>query len=342
MSEANTRAVAGPVDWVSSALERIGANDTAVLVMVTEDAGSTPRDAGAWILVSREATLGTLGGGQLEQIAEDAAKELLDDPGRGRRSTLRCILGPDARQCCGGAVKLALELLDANVAPWLNKAAESIQSDTDDAVLFPTGDASATPRVISASRSVAATAGVHLQSLRDPRPRLFLFGAGHVGRSLCTIASQLPLRLVAFDSRDTMRALVPRADNVTVADMTEPEICVRSIPHNAAVLVMTHSHELDYELCRALLRRNDLAFVGLIGSHSKAARFRHRLRKDGLSPRAADRLTSPIGTSGPTSKEPGVIALAALTEILTVFEELGTENRVEVDSQSNSVSNQQG
>ena len=342
MSEANTRAVAGPVDWVSSALERIGANDTAVLVMVTEDAGSTPRDAGAWILVSREATLGTLGGGQLEQIAEDAAKELLDDPGRGRRSTLRCILGPDARQCCGGAVKLALELLDANAAPWLKKAAESIQSDTDDAVLFPTGDASATPRVISASRNVAATTGVHLQSLRDPRPRLFLFGAGHVGRSLCTIASQLPLRLVAFDSRDTMRALVPRADNVTVADMTEPEICVRSIPHNAAVLVMTHSHELDYELCRALLRRNDLAFVGLIGSHSKAARFRHRLRKDGLSPRAADRLTSPIGTSGPTSKEPGVIALAALTEILTVFEELGTENRVEVDSQSDSVSNQQG
>ena len=342
MSEAKTRAVAGPVDWVSSALERIGANDTAVLVMVTEDAGSTPRDAGAWILVSREATLGTLGGGQLEQIAEDAAKELLDDPGRGRRSTLRCILGPDARQCCGGAVKLALELLDANAAPWLKKAAESIQSDTDDAVLFPTGDASATPRVISASRSVAATASVHLQSLRDPRPRLFLFGAGHVGRSLCTIASQLPLRLVAFDSRDTMRALVPRADNVTVADMTEPEICVRSIPHNAAVLVMTHSHELDYELCRALLRRNDLAFVGLIGSHSKAARFRHRLRKDGLSPRAADRLTSPIGTSGPTSKEPGVIALAALTEILTVFEELGTENRVEVDSQSDSVSNQQG
>ena len=139
-----------------------------------------------------------------------------------------------------------------------------------------------------------------------------------------------------------MRALVPRADNVTVTDMAEPEICVRSIPRNAAVLVMTHSHELDYELCRALLRRNELAFVGLIGSHSKAARFRHRLRKDGLSPRAADRLTSPIGTSGPTSKEPGVIALAALTEILTVFEELGTENRVEVDSQSDSVSNQQG
>ena len=138
-----------------------------------------------------------------------------------------------------------------------------------------------------------------------------------------------------------MRALVPRADNVTVCDMAEPEICVRSIPRNAAVLVMTHSHELDYELCRALLKRDDLAFIGLIGSHSKAARFRHRLRKDGVSPQATDRLTSPIGTCGPTSKEPGVIALSALTEILTVFEELGIKNRVEVDSQSDSVSNQQ-
>ena len=242
MSRLNAFAVAGPMDWVSSALERISANESTVLVMVTEDAGSTPRDAGAWILVNHETTLGTLGGGQLEQIAEDAAKQLLDDPGCGRRSTLRCVLGPDARQCCGGAVKLALELLDANAAPWLKKAADSIQSDTDDAVLFPTRDVSATPRVISASRSVSPASGVHLQSLRDPRPRLFLFGAGHVGRSLCTIASQLPLRLVALDSRDTMRALVPHADNVTVTDMAEPEICVRSIPRNAAVLVMTHSH----------------------------------------------------------------------------------------------------
>ena len=340
MSAVNTLAVTGPVDWVSSALEQIGADDTAVLVMVIENAGSTPRDAGAWILVNRKATLGTLGGGQLEQIAEDAAKQLLDDPGCGRRSILRCVLGPDARQCCGGAVKLALEFLDANAAPWLNKAAGSIQSDTDDAVLFPTGDVSATPRVISASRSVSPASGVHLQSLRDPRPRLFVFGAGHVGRSLCTIASQLPLRLVALDSRDTMRTLVPHADNVTVTDMAEPEICVRSIPRNAAVLVMTHSHELDYELCHALLRRNELAFVGLIGSHSKAARFRHRLRKDGVSPQATDRLTSPIGTCGPTSKEPGVIAFAALTEILTIFEELGTKNRADVDSQSDLVSHQ--
>ena len=47
MSAVNTLAVAGPVDWVSSALEQIGADDTAALVMVIEDAGSTPRDAGA-------------------------------------------------------------------------------------------------------------------------------------------------------------------------------------------------------------------------------------------------------------------------------------------------------
>ena len=104
---------------------------------------------------------------------------------------------------------------------------------------------------------------------------------------------------------------------------------------------MTHSHELDYEPWRAILKRDDFAFVGLIGSQSKAARFRHRLRKDGISPQAADRLTSPIGGSGPTSKEPGVIALSALTEVLTVFEELGTKNQVEVSSQSDSVSNQQ-
>ncbi len=320
-----TTGVPGPADWVIAAEQLIAVGHKAVLVMITEDAGSTPRDAGAWMLVGQDATLGTLGGGELERMAEEAAKAMLEDQGDWRRSTLHCVLGPDLRQCCGGTVELALEPLDFTSKQWLEQAMDSVQENADDAALFQIADPTAVPQIISARRSIAATAGVHLQSLQDPRPQLFLFGAGHVGRSLCTMASQLPLRVMVIDSRVMMRALIPRVANVAIAELVDPKTSVCCIPSGVAVLVMTHSHELDYQICRTLLTRKDFSFIGLIGSRSKAARFRHRLRDDGLPVEAIERLTSPIGSIGPAGKEPGVIALAALSEIFSLLRSSDTK-----------------
>ena len=320
-----TTGVPGPADWVIAAEQLIAVGHKAVLIMITEDAGSTPRDAGAWMLVGQDATLGTLGGGELERMAEEAGKAMLEQQGDWRRSMLHCVLGPDLRQCCGGTVELALEPLDFTSKQWLERAIDSVQENADDAVLFRIADPTAVPQIISARRSIAATAGVHLQSLQDPRLQLFLFGAGHVGRSLCAMASQLPLRVMVMDSRATMRALIPQTPNVTVAELVDPKTSVRRIPPGAAALIMTHSHELDYQICRTLLTRKDLSFIGLIGSRSKAARFRHRLRDDGLPVEAIRRLTSPIGSIGPAGKEPGVIALAVLSEILILLRSVDTK-----------------
>ena len=89
----------------------------------------------------------------------------------------------------------------------------------------------------------------------------------------------------------------------------------------AAVLVMTYSHALDYRLCIALLKNEALNFVGLIGSKSKGARFRRRFDiDDGLSVDQIARLVSPIGQGNVRGKEPGLIALASLNEIMAVLE----------------------
>lgn len=309
----------GPADWVRIAFNELSADRAMVLVMITEDAGSTPRDSGTWMLVGHDRTYGTLGGGQLEKIAEEEAIRLLNSAVSKQRSILRCLLGPDAQQCCGGAVNLAFELLNSSAMDWLRKAKKSINDDTQDAVLFPISEPTAMPMIISAEPKVSTTSGMHLQSLADQRPWLFLFGAGHVGCSVCAIASQLPIRVLVLDARSSRRALVPTANNVTVAGMDDPKLCVEQIPGNASALVMTHSHELDYVLCRALLERLDLRFIGLIGSRSKAARFRHRLQREGIRPQLIKRLTSPIGEAGPCGKEPGIIALSALSEIMRIF-----------------------
>jgi xanthine dehydrogenase accessory factor len=91
---------------------------------------------------------------------------------------------------------------------------------------------------------------------------------------------------------------------------------VRDAPAAAHFLVMTHSHALDYALVRALLERNDFASLGLIGSQSKAARFRSRLRRDGVAADRIARLICPIGVGGIRSKWPAAIAIAIVAQLL--------------------------
>ncbi len=328
----------GPVDWIPTAAELVSANKSAVLVMITKDAGSTPRDSGTWMLVTHESILGTLGGGRLEKLAENAAKRLLDQSDNKRRSTMRCLLGPDAQQCCGGAIRLLLELLDTHSIAWLNKAMAS-KNNSDNLVLFPIVDNQMPPSIISEKESLLLTENVHLQPLRETRPLLCLFGAGHVGRSLCVIASQLPLRIMVLDQRPSMLALIPHSSNVSVTNMGEPEPCAQNIPAHSSALVMTHDHSLDYKICCALLRHRALTFIGLIGSQSKAARFRSRLRDDGFPKKSIDRLISPIGALGPVGKEPGVIALSALTEILTILDNSDTATAPHFTPLTKSVAN---
>ena len=309
----------GPVDWIGTTQRLITEHGRAVLIMVTADKGSTPRDSGTWMLVSDDKQSGTLGGGELERLAEEAARAMLAGHGTWQRSSLHCALGPDLRQCCGGHVTLMLEPLDMSATDWLAQAAESARvADNQYSVLFQSNEPAATPRIITNDGALSGITGVHLQLLTDTRLSLFLFGAGHVGQAVATLSTQLPLRLTVIDGRANQRAFIPSADNIEVMSMDSAEEAAARVSSGSAALVMTHSHELDYTLCHALLTQNSAVFVGLIGSRSKANRFRSRLRKDNVPEKSLARLTSPIGSSGPKGKEPGVIALAALSEVLTL------------------------
>ena len=79
---------------------------------------------------------------------------------------------------------------------------------------------------------------------------------------------------------------------------------------------MSHSHPLDYSLCHALLERNDFAWLGLIGSMSKAARFRSRLTRAGLDADVISKLVCPIGVDGIDSKWPAAIAVAVAAQLM--------------------------
>jgi xanthine dehydrogenase accessory factor len=99
----------------------LSASPALALVKVAQALGSTPREAGAWMLVSPAKTFGTIGGGQLEFLAIDKARELIAE--NVATGTLDIPLGPEIGQCCGGRVELAIALVDeAKRAELLTRA----------------------------------------------------------------------------------------------------------------------------------------------------------------------------------------------------------------------------
>lgn len=147
---------------------------------------------------------------------------------------------------------------------------------------------------------------------------VYLFGAGHVGRALAPILTSLPVRLTWVDERaDEFPSPVP--EGVTRVVDEDPVQALRAAPVGTAFLIMTHNHPLDYALAEAALRRDNREFVGVIGSRSKARRFRLRLAHRGLPQERIDTLACPIGLAGIPGKEPAEIAVAIAAQLIAHY-----------------------
>ncbi len=190
---------------------------------------------------------------------------------------LRVVLGPSLGQCCGGAVVLRFD----KVGP-------------DDA-----------QRLL-----------LELEKTLQP---VALFGGGHVGHALVQVLARLPFALSWFDSRD---GIFPDAvpDHVLCEHSDPVQGAVRGLAPNSQVLIMSFSHAEDLDIVAQCLQRQreraDLRFIGLIGSKTKWATFRHRLRSRGYSDEELAQVTCPIGLPELEGKEPEVIAVSVASQLL--------------------------
>ncbi|MGS0742442.1 XdhC family protein, partial [Glaciimonas sp. GG7] len=89
------------------------------------------------------------------------------------------------------------------------------------------------------------------------------------------------------------------------------------------ILVMTHNHALDQRLSELILQRDDVGWFGLIGSKTKRMQFEHRLRERGITDERLTEMVCPIGITGIVGKEPAVIAVAVVAQLLQVWEHIG-------------------
>lgn len=149
-----------------------------------------------------------------------------------------------------------------------------------------------------------------------PRFALQLYGAGHVGRAIARLLAGIDCRVQWIDEREDQfppDVLPPHIERLCVEPV---EAEVRLAPPGSFYLVLTHSHELDLAISEAILRRADFGFFGLIGSATKQARFVRRLAERGVPPAVLARMTCPIGVPGIEGKEPEVIAVAVVAQLL--------------------------
>ncbi len=235
------------------------------LAVVTATKGSTPRKAGAMMLVRSDgSSIGTVGGGGAEAEARKEALKALQDG-----------------------------------QPRLNKFTLD-----EDAEGIPTGSI------------CGGKIEIFFMPMR-PRNVLYLFGAGHVGKATAAIASQAGFRVEIFDNRPKLltperhpeAAALHRGNCLTQAR----ELTLR--PEDFVIL-MTHRHELDFELLKILLPKNP-GYIGAIASRKKAALFRKDLAAAGHTSQQIEKVRMPIGLSI-SAETPEEIAIAIVAQLIEV------------------------
>ena len=270
-----------------------GVDGEAVFVSVVSTQGSAPREAGTWMAVFAKNLVGTIGGGHVEFEASKQAREFLS-----RRDDLepfeqRYVLGTNLGQCCGGVMTLRYEKYSTVGNKYAGYSLKTYINSAEESALNDPGSQS--------------------------RQQIALFGGGHVGKAIVRILETLPMQVMWVDSRDEI--FPTEVPHNVVTEYSDPvQGAVNGLPSGSHVLIMSFSHAEDLDIVASCLQRQrdkgDLPFIGLIGSKTKWATFKHRLKNRGFTEQVLNHVTCPIGIDGIKGKEPEVIAVAVAAQLL--------------------------
>lgn len=327
-----------------------------VLVVLIQAKGSTPREAGATMVVTSSESFGSIGGGAFEYGAIEEARQMLRTGGdqKPMRRLQTWHLGADAGQCCGGECTLSLETLPPLTHSWLDRLIQ--YRDSEPCVLvtslgehdlgeghgklvftenhvegsWPAGQEVIAPHACTLLKSpLQATHNLQIV-FRKPGDKFPAY--------LLQRYDPNNFRLMLFGAGHVGKAIIQVMSglpcHVTWVDARH-DMFPASVPRNVKkmvsakndriiaqarpgtfFLIMTHSHPLDLELCGHILKRGDFGYLGLIGSKTKRQRFEKRLRHMGLEQKVITRLTCPIGIPEISDKSLGAIAIAVAAQIL--------------------------
>lgn len=301
--------------------------------IITDVRGSAPTQVGdSMLLLSNGRWTGSVGGGNLEwklmQAGQMAWWRLQNTQKLPPASAMKIDhgLGCHTDQCCGGRVEAHLLMLPKHFSALMNDHADRIYTvDADERLQLSGGYTASqqalgdtqgwTPKLIQKSeRRLSDQHNNSLLRRAKHAPQLWVFGAGHIARALAPLASALNFRVSVFDGRPQWADPEAFPNEINVRPSALPE-SVDQPDSDTTVLIMTHSHKLDYQLLE-LMSDWDLGYLGVIGSKTKAVRFRHRLDNQGIDD---SHIHMPIGLPD-MGKEPMAVAVSCVAELLQIRE----------------------
>lgn len=265
-------------ELLSKIAELARAGTPFVVATVARTAGSTPRGAGAKMLVLADgSTVGTVGGGALEH---EVTRESLLALAKGESALKEYKLRPPGADAAGGA----------ETAGRAEDGARALG-------MLCGGDADVFLEVYGRS------------------DHLLIIGAGHIGQKLAEMGKALDFRITVLDERTEMvtRERFPGADELICAP---PAAVARrvSIGPGVAIVIVTHGHVHDKAALAAVVA-SPAAYVGMIGSKSKVRAVMGELRAEGVDPALLERIHAPMGLDL-GGQRPAEIALSILAQIV--------------------------
>jgi xanthine dehydrogenase accessory factor len=313
-----------------------------VLCTVIASSGSTPRGAGARMLVTEAGrACGTIGGGAVEYKAEQTASEILAsgkslvkafDLSRSDIEGLGMI--------CGGSVRVFFQFIaagDKKTKAILSKCLEEMERNSNVWLVTDITDEAAwgmgvicdegilgleIPGALSGiacARAVRAETGGR-KYYSEPvcrAGRVIVFGGGHVAQELVPVLSHVGFYCVVVDDRPEFASvkLFPAAERVILGDFLNIGGYI-DIGKDDYVVIMTRGHAHDYTVEEQVLR-TDAGYVGMIGSKKKIAAASERLLQAGLPRQKIDSVYAPIGVKI-KAETPAEIAISVAGELIRV------------------------
>ena len=290
---------------LSRALAELNAHQSVVLVTIVAEQGSAPRGPGSQMLVGADGQLtGTIGGGQVERQSELLALSLLKE----RRSQIQHFAltqaGADSLgMACGGNVTVLFQFISPEDTLWrsvLETALARLTAAQPGWLILRT-DGSAPALLDGEGMALLGSSGTAHLSKRCvltetdfslPLPigeRAVIFGAGHIARALVPLLRSVEFRPVVYDDRPALAA-----ERVVCGDFRNIAGTLPLSPEDY-VVVMTSGHLHDLEIQEQILRQ-ELAYVGVIGSRAKIAAVNARLREAGISEEKLRTVHTPVGS----------------------------------------------
>jgi xanthine dehydrogenase accessory factor len=312
-----------------------------VLVNVIASSGSTPRGAGATMLVFEDGhSEGTIGGGAVEYEAQKQAAGLFKEKNSKLLSyTLKPNDVADLGMICGGSVTVYYQYIDPEdqktvdlflyiaesfgreQSAWLLRRIQNgvltgmgVYDDNGLHFLEDAPIEQIKPILQSGSEMLPGDPAYYIEPLTRAG-RVYIFGGGHVAQELVPVISHIGFTTVVFEDREAFadKKLFKGAAGVVLGrfDQIADYITIRPEDY---VIIMTRGHQADFEVLRQTLR-TQATYIGCIGSRKKVEAVKKRLIEDGISLADCNRMRSPIGLEI-KAETPAEIAVSIAAELI--------------------------